>query len=149
MPLNDLSREVTTPATGVPDLSSFEAVTGDVLNFTPAATIGSSTVTLVQKPSGSSASVSSGAFTCDVAGVYLVTLANAGFARSWTVYAFAAATLGAKFGNSGASVINRSHLRGLAINAGPLGAGGASTLRAALEGTTPTNLGPINWSVFV
>jgi hypothetical protein len=138
MPINDFPREATTP-NGIPDLPSFEAVVGDVLNFTPLATIGASTVTLVQKPAGSTATVASGAFTCDLAGVYLVTLANAGFTRAWTVYCFAAASVTAK--------VTRTHLRGLAAGAGTLGTAQTSALRTTLEGASPTNLG-VNFAVY-
>lgn len=133
MPINDLNREATTP-NGIPDLPAFEAVVGDVLNFTPIAVIGAPTVTLVQKPANSTAAVASGAFTCDFPGVYLVTVANAGFTRAWTVYCFAAATLTQKVGSTpGANTVNRGHLRSLVNGAGPLGAGQVSSLRTTLE----------------
>ncbi|MGA2450833.1 MAG: hypothetical protein ABTD50_19385 [Polyangiaceae bacterium] len=145
MPQNQITSELTT-TNGFPDGAVFEAIVGDSINLNPLVTIGTPTITLVQKPSGSTASVSSGSFSCDLAGVYLATLANGGIARSFCFYCFAAATLNQKVAG-GPNTVNRNHLRALVAGAGPLAAGGTNALRTVLEGSSPTNLG-VTWSAY-
>jgi hypothetical protein len=76
----------------------------------------------------------------------LATLSNGGITRSFTIYAFAAATLNQKVAG-GPNTVNRSHLRALVQGVGPLASGGTNSLRTTLEGASPANIGA-NWAAF-
>lgn len=140
MSINDLPHELLSiPA--IPDDGQLAAIVGDVLTFIPQQTFASPSTTLTRKPAGSAASVTSNAFTADLAGYYTVTVAAGGFTRTITAVVFPASVLTQKVraADVASPVVSRTALTNLIHD--PLVT--LTTIGTALEGGATFTLAAI------
>lgn len=117
----------------IPDDNLLAVIVGDSINCTLPHALSAQTTTLSRKPGGSSASVASHTWTCDLPGYYQATIAIAAFSgvRAFTVVAFPTNVQNTKLpsgGNVGRITLN-SLVRDSRVT--------LASITAALEVATP------------
>lgn len=140
------------PSYGMPATGVDAVLVGDALDFTTvAALIGApSVVTLTRRPAGSAATVASSAFTCDLPGLYTVTVLVAGVTRTFSVYAFPVSFVTSRANPDGSGIaspakfLTRNHLKNFVL-AG-VSAASLATLETASPAPTMGMLGAIHSS---
>jgi hypothetical protein len=144
MPTANLASEILSIAgSSIPDGPSqgvirLAGVVGDSPNFTLAQTFAAQTTTLTRVPAGSSATVSSNAWTADKPGLYRTTVSAGGFSRTIEHVMFPASVLTLKVNpsNPNSATVSRQHLQGAANDNSS-----QANITASLEATPSTLVG--------